>query len=254
LGKSLHFLVLSNSKLCILTNHCILSLCLQSESHEDQECNDFQAYCMAHMGRATSDVSYNPADPPEAYSNPSVHNRLTEYTSMARDVHGPDYDPTTEDLDGEVVMRAGGGKKHGRYWIADGAIDSAATPPPLSQSRASSTSASPTIRPRQGPSQQRIEALQARLEQETKLWEDMEARMEAMAVQREAEQQRMTALLQYMQAATGVAPPPALFAPPPMLFAPRPPPPPQFSTPNSAAASNDPNASPHPLANQRPSW
>ena len=66
LGKSLHFLVLSNSKFCILTNHCILSLCLQSGSHEDQECNDFQAYCMAHKGRVTSDVSYNPADPPEA--------------------------------------------------------------------------------------------------------------------------------------------------------------------------------------------
>jgi len=49
-----------------------------SESHEEQECNDFQAYCMAHKGRATSDVSYNPADPPEAYSNPSVHTRITE--------------------------------------------------------------------------------------------------------------------------------------------------------------------------------
>ena len=34
-----------------LTNHCILSLCLQLESHEDQECNEFMAYCMAHKGR-----------------------------------------------------------------------------------------------------------------------------------------------------------------------------------------------------------
>jgi hypothetical protein len=114
---------------------------------------------MAHKGRATSDVDYRPEDGPEAYSNATVHSRLSEYTSMARDVHGPDYDPTTEDLDGEVVMRAGGGKQHGRYWIADGAIDSAATPT-LSQIRASSTSASPAIRPRQGPSQQRMETLQ----------------------------------------------------------------------------------------------
>jgi hypothetical protein len=43
-------------------------------------------------------------------------------------------------------------------------------------------------------------------------------RMEATAVERVAEQQRMAEILQYMQslgAATGVAPPPTLFAPPP---------------------------------------
>jgi len=34
---------------------------------------------------------------------------------MAREVHGLEYDPRTEDLDGEVVMRVGGGKKHGWY-------------------------------------------------------------------------------------------------------------------------------------------
>jgi hypothetical protein len=47
---------------------------------------------------------------------------------MAREVHGPEYDPTTEYLDTEIVMRVGGGKKKGRYWIADGAIDSSSTP------------------------------------------------------------------------------------------------------------------------------
>jgi hypothetical protein len=78
---------------------------------------------------------------------------------MVREIHGPYYDPTTEDLDGEVVMRVGGGKKHGRYWIADGAIDSFSTPT-LSQIRARSTSASPAIRPRQDTSQYRIQALQ----------------------------------------------------------------------------------------------
>ena len=83
---------------------------------------------MAHKGKATSDVDYNPEDGPEAYSNATIHNRLSEYTSMAREVHGLEYDPSTKDLDGEVVMRVGGGKKHGRYWIGDGAIDSAATP------------------------------------------------------------------------------------------------------------------------------
>ena len=83
---------------------------------------------MAHKGKAMSDVDYNPNDGLEAYSNATIHNRLSEYTSMAREVHGPQYNLSTEDLDGEVVMRVGGGKKHGRYWLGDGAIDTAATP------------------------------------------------------------------------------------------------------------------------------
>ena len=114
---------------------------------------------MSHKGKATSDVNYNPKDGPEAYNDGTIHSRLSEYTSMAREVHGSEYDPSTEELDAEVVMRVGGGKKHGRYWICDGAIDSAATPS-LSQIRASSTSASPAIRPRQDTSQHRIQALQ----------------------------------------------------------------------------------------------
>jgi hypothetical protein len=114
---------------------------------------------MAHKGKATSDVTYNPDDGPEAYTNPAIHSRLSEYTAMAKEVHGLDYDPRTEDIDGDVLMRVGGGKRHGRYWIADGAIDSSSTPT-LSQVRARSTSASPAIRPWQDSSQHRIQQLQ----------------------------------------------------------------------------------------------
>jgi hypothetical protein len=83
---------------------------------------------MAHKGKATSDVDYNQEDPPSAYSNATIHSRLNEYTTMARVVHWPDYDPSIQDFDAEVVMRAEGGKKHGRYWLGDGVIDMAATP------------------------------------------------------------------------------------------------------------------------------
>jgi hypothetical protein len=50
---------------------------------------------MSHKGKVTSDVSYNPKDPPEAYTNASVHTRLSEYTAMARSVSGPEYDAST---------------------------------------------------------------------------------------------------------------------------------------------------------------
>jgi hypothetical protein len=83
---------------------------------------------MAHKDKAMSDVSYNPEDPPKAYTNPTVYTRINEYTSAARSLHGDDYDPSSQDFDLEVVMRIGGGKKHGRYYLDDGVIDATSTP------------------------------------------------------------------------------------------------------------------------------
>jgi hypothetical protein len=100
---------------------------------------------MTHKSKAASDISYNLEDGTKAYSNATVHSRLNEYTSMAREVHGLEYDLRTKDIDEEVLMR--GGKRHGQYWIGDSAIDSSSTPT-LSQARARSISASAAIRPR----------------------------------------------------------------------------------------------------------
>jgi hypothetical protein len=87
-----------------------------------------------------SDVTYNPNDGLEAYSKPAVYNCL----HMLQEVHGPDYDSRTEDIDIDVLMRFGAGKRHERYWIADGTINSSSTPT-LSQVRARRTSSSPAI-------------------------------------------------------------------------------------------------------------
>jgi VIT1/CCC1 family predicted Fe2+/Mn2+ transporter len=66
--------------------------------------------------------------------------------------------------------------------------------------------------------------LQAQLEEERRIREEMQVtmqanqqRMDAMVVEREAEQRKMAEILQFIQslgAAIGVAPPPTLFAPP----------------------------------------
>jgi hypothetical protein len=73
----------------------ILLFFAQSASHGGQECTQFMAYAMAHKGKAMADVSYNPEDPPSAYSNATIHSRLSQYTEMARAVHGPQFDPST---------------------------------------------------------------------------------------------------------------------------------------------------------------
>jgi hypothetical protein len=50
---------------------------------------------MAHKGKATSNVTYNPNDGPKAYNNPTVYSHLSEYTAVAQEVYGPYYDPRT---------------------------------------------------------------------------------------------------------------------------------------------------------------
>jgi hypothetical protein len=132
---------------------------LQSASHGGRPCSTFSAYAMTHKGKTTSNVTYNPDDGPEAYTNPTVYSRLHDYTAMAQEVHGPDYDPSTEPIGPDVLMRVGGGKRHGRYWIADSSIDSSSTFT-LSQVRARSTGSSPAIRPRHDNSQLRIQQLE----------------------------------------------------------------------------------------------
>jgi hypothetical protein len=75
---------------------------------------------MAHKGKATSDVTYNPDDGTETYSNPTVYSRLSEYTTMAQEVHGPDSNSRTKDIDGDILMGVEGGKRHGRTGLPMG--------------------------------------------------------------------------------------------------------------------------------------
>ena len=77
---------------------------------------------------------------------------------MAQEVHGPEFDAINEPIDEEVVMRVGGGKKHGRYWFGDSFVDTVTTPT-LSQIRARSASSSPAIHPRPDNTQTQIEAV-----------------------------------------------------------------------------------------------
>ena len=120
--------------------------------HNQQACSEFAAICMSKKGKAKSDVSYNPDDPPEAYSNPNAYARIRDYTSAMREMHGSDFDPASQEIDSEVVMKIGEGKKHGRYWIGDNLLSSSSFRS-LSEIRVHSTRG-PNIRERPTPSQQ----------------------------------------------------------------------------------------------------
>jgi hypothetical protein len=132
----------------------------QSRSHENRECNEYLAYALAHRGKATApDNVYDPAHGPEAYTNENAYTKLTEYTAAARERHGADFDPTAQPLDTDLVMRLGGGKQHGRYWMANSAISSSSVDN-LATIRSRSTSSSVPIRPRQQSSAQMVAVFQ----------------------------------------------------------------------------------------------
>jgi hypothetical protein len=123
-------------------------------------CSDYSAYCLAHKGKATSGVTFSADDGPEAYSNPTIGARISEYTSAVRESSGEDFDPSTHEFDGELVMRLGHGKKHGRLSIGNNCIDS--TDLSLPSIRARSTSSDPPIRQRTTPAQRQIQDLQVK--------------------------------------------------------------------------------------------
>jgi hypothetical protein len=77
----------------------------------------------------------------------------------SRQCHGEDFDPATQPLDIDLLMRLGGGKQHGQYWMVDNTVDSASVPN-LAEIRARSTSSSLPIRSRQQSSQQQMVELQ----------------------------------------------------------------------------------------------
>jgi hypothetical protein len=101
---------------------------LQSQAHENHPCSKLQAYGIAHKGKGKADVTFNVDDLPEAYSNPTIQSRITRYVTMAREVRGPDFDPVTEPLDGESIVRSGEGRMHGRYHVGDSLLVPSAVP------------------------------------------------------------------------------------------------------------------------------
>lgn len=132
---------------------------MQSQAHDGAECPEFIGWALSHIGKAST-ATYDPSSPPSAsdYSNPSFHTRVTAYTEVGKQLYGPDWDPAVHPLDAEVIMRAGGGKKHGRLMIGDSTVDTASTPT-LSQLRARDPDTAP-IRPRTTVAQLQVQQLQ----------------------------------------------------------------------------------------------
>ena len=131
---------------------------MQEAAHPTVPQSEFSAWASSHLGSVKSGATFNLDAPAQAYSDPSVHTKVRDYTEAVRLLHGSDYNLSTEPFETEVIVRLGQGRKHGRLWIADGA-DSSSSAPSLSDVRARSTERSLPIRPRPAQTMSRIEEL-----------------------------------------------------------------------------------------------
>jgi hypothetical protein len=96
----------------------------QSATHGGEQINEFTGYALAHIDKAKAPTTvYSSSLGPEECTSPVVYDKLTKYAAAGRERHGDDYDPATEPLDTDLVMRIGGGKQHGRYFMANSVID-----------------------------------------------------------------------------------------------------------------------------------
>jgi hypothetical protein len=107
----------------------------------------------------TSYITYNEADPPEEYTNPMIHPRIVRYNTTTREVHGPEFDLRTAPLDGEVIMRIGHSKQHGRYSVGDIILDPAEVPG-LPVVKARSMSSAPPVQRRPTVAETLLETVQ----------------------------------------------------------------------------------------------
>jgi hypothetical protein len=124
--------------------------------------NEFTGYVLSHQGKATDpDNVYDPAKGADMFTNPNAYEKVVQYTEVVRKRHGEAYDPATEPLDTDVLMRMGGGKQHGRYFLAHSIIDPTTIPTLREVRRLDNTISSDVpIQPRRPSSTQMMAAIQ----------------------------------------------------------------------------------------------
>ena len=110
----------------------------------------FDLYAMSNTAsyKKAKAFSESDLDDPEKFSNRASHHKLVRYRDEGKARKGPDFNPSQEPLDPELVMISGGGRSHGSIAIGDGLIRCPST---LQEIKARQTSSCPEIRPRPRP-------------------------------------------------------------------------------------------------------
>jgi hypothetical protein len=125
------------------------------------------------------------------------HSLQAAYSKAIKEKHGEDYDWQNAIIDGEVVYKAGHGKRHGRYLIGNGMISTTAL---LSEMQSSTddtlNGSAPSKRLRLDTGSTSIEQLQSEMQEMRESWEqelqlEREAREHELQLERNAWEQQL---------------------------------------------------------------
>ena len=121
---------------------------MQATHNKVAKPNNYHAFYMAKLAPAKKAKPFDPSTPKEAYREPTWL-RKEKYDGKLKERYGPEVDPSSRDLDPEIVMVAGGGKRHGRPSLGASAFP--VQTESLASIRARSTSSSLQIETRDEP-------------------------------------------------------------------------------------------------------
>ncbi|CAN6351985.1 unnamed protein product [Urochloa humidicola] len=128
------------------------------------------------------------------YADIDAHDNVMAYAQACEAIHGPDFEWDKEPIDGVAAYKAGHGKKHGRYLVGDGMINTTTV---LNEVRVSSTTSEltgqtqPQQRRRLNPEEaQRIEQ-HMREEMEQKLQQEHEEMERKLQQEREDRERKL---------------------------------------------------------------
>ena len=108
----------------------------------------FSSFAMAHKGPYRTVKAYSEGDGPSAYTSRAAYEKMTAYSEVAKQLRGPEFDPSQRPMDPEALMISGGGKSHGLVAMMDGFVP---CPETLPQIKARQMSSAPAIRQRARP-------------------------------------------------------------------------------------------------------
>jgi hypothetical protein len=101
-----------------------------------------------------------------------IHFVQAAYSKAIKEKHGEDYDWQNAAIDGEVVYKAGKGKRHGRYLIGNGMISTTTLMSEMQSSIDDSLNASgPSKRLRLDTGSTSIEQIQSEMQEMRESWE-----------------------------------------------------------------------------------
>ena len=100
---------------------------------------------MAHKGKYKTVKEYSEGDEVEAYTSAAAYHKMMAYSEVAKQLHGPQFDPSEEEMDPEALMISVGGKHHGSTSMCNGFVHCPGTLPRI---KARKTSSVPDLRPR----------------------------------------------------------------------------------------------------------